>query len=275
MIRMVSLAARPIVPPARHLYSEEMKMEISSVDESQRKAARVAGFAYLFTLATVVFANFGIHERLIVAGNAAETARNIIAHERLFRISIACDLIYCAGVVVLLTALYVILKPINRGLALLAALLRLVYALMWVLMTLNLFAALRLLSGAGYLRVFEAERLQALTRLYLGASFDEYYVGLLFYGLASAVCGYLWFKSSCIPRALAAWGVISSVWCAACTFAFIIVPNFAKVINLWWFDTPMGIFEIAMGLWLLLKGLRPPGMAEPDKASDRAQAGAA
>jgi hypothetical protein len=252
-----------------------MKMEISSVDESQRKAARVAGFAYLFTLATVVFANFAIHERLIVAGNAAETARNILAHERLFRISIACDLIYCAGVVVLLTALYVILKPINRGLALLAALWRLVYALMWVLMTLNLFAALRLLSGADYLRVFEAERLQALARLYLGASFDEYYVGLLFYGLASAVCGYLWFKSSYIPRALAAWGVISSVWCAACAFAFIIFPNFTKVINLWWFDTPMGIFEIATGLWLLLKGLRPPGMAEPDKASDRAQAGAA
>jgi hypothetical protein len=252
-----------------------MKMEISSVDQSQRKAARVAGFAYLFTLATVVFANFAIHERLIVAGNAAETARNILAHERLFRISIACDLIYCAGVVVLLTALYVILKPINRGLALLAALWRLVYALMWVLMTLNLFAALRVLSGADYLRVFEAERLQALARLYLGASFDEYYVGLLFYGLASAVCGYLWFKSSYIPRALAAWGVISSVWCAACTFAFIIFPNFTKVINLWWFDTPMGIFEIATGLWLLLKGLRPPGMAEPDKASDRAQAGAA
>jgi hypothetical protein len=246
-----------------------MKMEISSVDESQRKAARVAGFAYLFTLATVVFANFAIHERLIVAGNAAETARNILAHERLFRISIACDLIYCAGVVVLLTALYVILKPINRGLALLAALWRLVYALMWVLMTLNLFAALRLLSGADYLRVFEAERLQALARLYLGASFDEYYVGLLFYGLASAVCGYLWFKSSYIPRALAAWGVIWSVWCAACTFAFIIFPNFTKVINLWWFDTPMGIFEIATGLWLLLKGLRPPGMAEPDRTSNR------
>src|SRR5437867_7171283 len=72
-------------------------MTISGIDESQRKAARVAGFTCLFTTATMVFANFGIHERLIVAGNAAETARNIMAHERLFRISIACDLIYCAG----------------------------------------------------------------------------------------------------------------------------------------------------------------------------------
>jgi len=89
-----------------------------------------------------------------------------MVHERLFRISIACDLIYCVAVVVQLTALYVILKPINRGLALLAAFGRLLYALMWVLMTLNLFSALRLLSGADYLRVFEAERQQTLTRLY-------------------------------------------------------------------------------------------------------------
>jgi hypothetical protein len=145
-----------------------------TIDPAQQTAARAAGSTYLFTLATVVFAQFGIHDRLIVEGNAAETARRIVAHERLFRISIACDLIYCAGVVVLLAALYVILKPVNRSLALLAAFWRLVYALIWVLMTLNLFDALRLLRGADYLQVFEAERLQALAGLYLGARFDQY-----------------------------------------------------------------------------------------------------
>jgi hypothetical protein len=250
-------------------------MTISTIDESQRRAAKVAGFTCLLTMAIVVFANFGIHERLIVAGNPAETARNIIAHETLFRIGIACGLIYSAGLVVLLTALYVILKPVNRSLALLATFWRLVYALMWVLMTLNLFEALRLLSGtaggADYLRAFEAGQLQALARLYLGGRFDVYYVGLLFYALASTVCSYLWFKSNYIPRALAAWGVISSVFCAACTFVFIIFPDFAKVVNLWWFDSPMGIFEMALSFWLLFKGLRPSGIAVPD----RAQVGAA
>ncbi len=250
-------------------------MTTSRIDDSQRTAARVAGLACLITMAIVVFANFGIHERLIVAGDAAATARNIMAHERLFRINIACFLIYGAGVVVLLTALYVILKPVNRGLALLAAFFRLVYALMWVVIALNLFDVLRLLSGADYLRVFEADRLQALARLDLNASFDAYYVGLLFWGLGSTVCSYLWFKSNYIPRALAAWGVISSGWCAACAFAFFIFPNFAKTVNLWWFDSPIGIFEMATSFWLLFKGLRPSGMAEPDKASDRAQAGAA
>src|SRR5205807_1754454 len=184
-------------------------MTISTIDESQRKAAKVAGLAYLITVVIVVYVNFGIHERLIVANNAAETARNILSHERLFRIGIAGDLIYCAGVVVLLTALYVILKPVSRGLTLLAALWRLVWVLMWLVMTLNLFGALRLIRSADYLRVFEAERLQALARFYLGTSFDYYYVGLLFGALASTVCGYLWFKSGSIPRYLAVFVVIS------------------------------------------------------------------
>ena len=99
-------------------------------------------------------------------------------------------------------------------------------------MTLNLFEALRLLSGADYLRIFEAERVQALAKLYLGARFDQYYVGLLFYALASTVCSYLWFKSNYIPRALAAWGVISSVFCVACTFVFIIFPSYTKILRL-------------------------------------------
>jgi hypothetical protein len=146
------------------------EMARSMVEPAQRTAARVAGFAYLITFASVVYVNFRIHDRLIVEGNAAETARNILAHERLFRVGIAGDLIYCAGVVVLLTALYVILKPVNRGLALLAAFWRFVWVLMWLVMTLNLFDALRLLSGADYLRAFEAERLQALARFYLGTS---------------------------------------------------------------------------------------------------------
>ncbi len=216
----------------------------------------------------MVYVNFGIHDRLIVE-NSAETARNIRAHERLFRIGIVGDLFYCAGVVVLLTALYVILKPVSRGLALLAAFWRLVWVLMWLAMTLHLFDALRLISGADYLRAFEAGQLQALARLYLGTRFDYYYVGLLFGSLASTVCGYLWFKSRYIPRALAAFGVISSAFCVACTLVFYIFPNFDKIVNLWWFDTPMGLFDIALSFWLLFKGLRPSAVAE-----DRAEAAA-
>ena len=232
-------------------------MIIGTLDEWQQKAARVAGLSYLLTFAAVVFANFGIHDRLNVTGNAAATAQKILENERLFRIGIACDLFYSAGIVVLLTALYVILKPVNRGLALLATFWKLVYVLAWVVMTLQFFDALRLVHGADYLRVFEAARLQALAKLYLSARFDRYYGGLLFYTLGLTVSSYLWLKSNYIPRALATFGVISSAWCAACTFVFLIFPDFTKFVNLWWFDTPMGLFELATSFWLLFKGLKP------------------
>lgn len=206
-------------------------MTTSAISESQQKAARVAGIAYLLTFALVVFVNFGIHDRLIVS-DGAQTAQNIITHESLFRLGIALDLLYCSGLVILLTALYLILKPVSRGLALLAAFWRLAYALTWVLMTLSLFVALRLLNGTDYSRVFEAEALQALSKLYLSSRFDIYYVGLLFYGLTSAICAYLFLKSRYLPRALAAFGVVASAWAATCTLAFIIYPNFAKTVNL-------------------------------------------
>jgi len=242
-------------------------MSIIAITKLQRKAARVAGLAYLITFAIVVYVNFGIHDLLFVENNAAETARNILANEQLFRIGIAGDLIYCTGVIVLLTALYVILKPVNWGLALLATFWRFVWVLMWIVMTLNLFDALRLLSGADYLRAFEVERLQALARLHLATSYDYYYVGLLFGALASTVCGYLWFKSRYIPRSLAVFGMVSSAFCVACTFVFYIFPDFDKIVNLWWFDTPMSIFDIVLSFWLLFKGLRPSEIAQPREAS--------
>jgi hypothetical protein len=239
-------------------------MAIGTIDGSQRKAAKVAGFAYLLSFASVVYAQFRIHDRLIVESSAAETARNILAHERLFRIGIACGLFYCVGVVLLLVALYVILRPINPGLALLGASLRLVYVLVWVEMTIKLFDALRLLHDADYLQVFALDRIQALARLSLSERFDEYYVALLFGALASTVCGYLWFQSRYIPRALAGFGAISSFFCAACTFAFIVFPGFNKMVNLWLFDTPMGVFDLATSFWLVLKGLQPTKTAAPE-----------
>src|SRR5713101_5300805 len=111
-------------------------MTISRIDESQRAAARIAGLACLISFFTVVAVNFGIFARLTIRGNPAETTRNILAHETLFRIGIAGNLVYCVGVVVLLTALYVILKPVSQNLALLAAFGRLVHGLTWLLATL-------------------------------------------------------------------------------------------------------------------------------------------
>jgi Domain of unknown function (DUF4386) len=232
-------------------------MTLRTIEPAQQTAAKVAGLSCLLTMAIVVFANYGVFSPLIVPDNAAETARNIMAHERQFRLAVTCFLIYSAGVVVLLAALYVILKPVNPGLALVGALFRLVFALLWLLTTLNMLSALRLLGSASYLQVFEADRLQALARLHVAANFDAYYVGLPFFGLAATVCSYLWFKSNYIPKGLAVFGVISSAWCVICAFVFLIFPHFNNIVNDYWFDSPMAIFEMVLSFWLLFKGLRP------------------
>jgi hypothetical protein len=240
-------------------------MEISTIDNSQRTAAKVAGWSYLLTMAIVVFANYVLLNPLLVRGNAAETARNILAHETQFRIALTCFLTYSAGVVVLLSALYIILRPVNRGLALVGALFRLVFALLWLLSSLNLLGALRLLGPAAYLQVFEADRLQVLARVYIAATFDDYYIGLPFFGLAATVCAWLWLKSHYIPKWLALFGVISSAFCVICAFVYLIFPGFAKPVNPYWFDSPMAFFEIVLAFWLLFKGLAS-GIAEPAPA---------
>ena len=229
-----------------------------SASPAQRAAAKVAGWSCLLTMALVVFANYGIYNRLIVSGNVAETARNIVTHETLFRTVVVCFLIYCIGSIVQLAAFYVILKPVNHGLALTGAVFRFVFALTWVVVALNLLGALRLASGPTYLQVFEPDRLQAWARLSLSGNFDAYYLGLPFLGLASTLCSYLWLKSNYIPKALAFFGLIASAWCVVCAFAFLIFPNFRKTVNWYWFDSPLGGFELILSFWLLFKNLRQP-----------------
>lgn len=232
-------------------------MTTRTVDCSQRTAAKVAGVAGLLAFIVVVFGNYVLLDPLIVPRNAADTARNILAHQTQFRVALTCFIAYGIGSVVLLTALYVILAPVNRGLALTGALFRLVFAILWLIAPLNSLAALRLLGDATYLKVFEPDRLQALARVQLAGSFDDYYVGLPFFGLAATVCAYLWLKSNYIPRGLSIFGLIGSAWCVLCSFIFLIFPHFNKIVNDYIFDSPMALFELTVSFWLLFKGLRP------------------
>ena len=91
-------------------------MTTSKIDNSQRTAAKVAGWSGLLTFAIVVFGNYVLLNPLIVSGNVAATAQNIAQHQTQVRMTVVCFLTYSPGVVVLLSALYVILKPVNPGL---------------------------------------------------------------------------------------------------------------------------------------------------------------
>jgi hypothetical protein len=229
---------------------------IASSTAPERHAARIAGLALLLAIVIVILANYGISFRLIVPANAVDTARNIRDNETLFRINVACNLLYAIDIVVLLCSLYMVLKHVDRNLALMAALCRMVLVLMWSITSLNMLSALRLLGDAPYLSSFAANQLESLARINLAASYDAYYVGLPFWGCASAICSYLWLKSRYIPTGLAAFGLLSSVWCVFCAVAFISFPHFKSVVDASWYDLPMLFFELVLGFWLLIKGVR-------------------
>src|SRR5436189_222730 len=222
-------------------------MTTCTVDNAQRTAAKIAGVAGLVAFGLVVFGNYVLLDPLIVPRNAADTARNILAHQTQFRVALTCFIAYGIGSVVLLSALYTILAPVNRSLAFTGALFRLVFAILWLIAPLNSLAALRLLGDATYLKVFEPDRLQALARVQLAGRFDDYYVGLPFFGL------------------------IASAWCVLCAFIFLIFPNFNKIVNDYIFDSPMAMFELIVSIWLLFKGIRTPNPGEADLVAERSR----
>jgi hypothetical protein len=244
-------------------------MRLGAIDESQRKAAKVVGAAYLFALAPAVFAEFYVGGHLIASDDVAQTAQNIVAHERLFRLGIASNLTVFAADVVLIVALYLVLKPVSRSLALVALAWGLIETATLVAVTLSDFEVLLILSGADYLNAFPADRLHALAGLSLGAHGDTYNVGLVFAGLRSTAFCYLWLRSHFIPRALAGWGVAASFLMGACAFAFIIAPELRNVIGVEMYGAPIFLFELTMGFWLLLAGLAPSRLPVSSRAEAR------
>jgi len=232
-------------------------MTSSTPDDSQRKAAKIAGLLYLMTLMTIVSVTYGIVRPLVAGVDPAEAARRILAHETLFRAAAVGNLAFCIEVVVLSAALYVVLEPIDRTLALLAALGRLFQAFIWLVISLNLFTALRLLSQPVYARGLPPDQLPVLARLYL-SGFDPYYVALLFWSLGSTAGAWAWLRSRYVPRALATIGILASAWGAACTLCLFLYPRFADVVDLSLFDVPLVLFELTLGSLLLCRGLPGP-----------------
>ena len=133
-------------------------------------------------------------------GDAAATVNNIMANEGLFRIKIASTLIVLTLDVVAAWALYVLLKPVNKSLALLAAWFRVVYVTIYGMTQLILYSVLQLLGGADYLTVFETDQLYALVLLNLNTYDSGFLIGLVFFSFHVFILGYLVFKTGYIPR---------------------------------------------------------------------------
>ena len=221
---------------------------------SNSKAVKVAGFMFLFAFIVPTLNWAFVLSKFIVADNVMATAQNIMANDLLFRVGITIELIMSVGLIVLATALYMILKPVNKSLALLGFSLKLVEAAIVVAIVLVSFIALQVLNAQAHLTAFTAEQLQAPVGFLLNKHTAIFSIPMVFLGLNMMLFSYLFFKSEYIPRVLAGFGILSFAFIFIHALMFILTPEYAAMpINQIIFYAPSGLFEFIIGIWLLVK----------------------
>lgn len=173
---------------------------------SPRFKARITGVLYLLTMLTGIFSQGFVSDRLVVSGDAAATAANILTHPSLFQLGFAVYLIEMACQIAMTALFYELLKPAGRSVSLVAAYLGLTGCIIKTLSRLFFIAPLFVLGGAHYLSVFSAEQLKALALLFLKINDHGAGIALVFFGFYAILTGYLIISSTFLPLIL---GVLS------------------------------------------------------------------
>jgi hypothetical protein len=229
---------------------------------SINKTARMAGFHYFMYFVTSVIANmFG---RFIFV-DAPVTVNQVMAHESQFRIGFVISLFSVVFLLLAAWYLYVLLKLVNKDLALLFLLLNLGGFAIWCFGMLNLFASLLLLSGADYVKVFQPDQLQALAILFVNLYKNGYIVAQIPYGLWLFPLGYLVFKSGFLPKILGILLIADGFGLLIYVFQRFLLPGY-EVISYPCMVVSF-IAELSLTLWLLIKGVKDqkPTLADGQK----------
>jgi Domain of unknown function (DUF4386) len=215
---------------------------------SPRPSARITGFVYLFYFLTAVFGEFFL-KGLVVDGDAAVTANNILAHQPLFRLGLATGLIATACYVAVTALLYGLFKPVNRSVSLLAAFFSLVGCAILAFASVFQFASLVVLGGGQYLSVFTVEQSRALAFLFLELYGQGVNICFVFFGVYCLLIGYLIFRSAFLPRIL---GVLMAF--AGLGWLTFLSPPLANYLSP--YILVLGFLaELALMLWLLVMGV--------------------
>jgi hypothetical protein len=225
----------------------------SAVQKSPQVYARVAGALYLYI---IVAGGFGESYRgnLVVSGDAATTARNIIANESMWRISVAAEMAHLAFAVAVALILYVLLRPVSNNLALLASFFNLVSIAIESVSRVSLFSVLFPLGSSTYLSGIDPHQLQALAYLTLRSYDYGFAASLVFFGCCLFFYGYLIIRSDYFPAFLGALLIMASVCYLINSFAVFVSPVFEDKIFPW-IVLPAGLAELLFALWLVVKGV--------------------
>jgi hypothetical protein len=217
---------------------------------SPRVRARMAGLFYLIAAQAYAFAEFSVRGKLVVNGDAASTAHNILAHESLYRLGFAAELISTVFFIMVTLLFYDLFKPVNRRISLLAAVFSLIGCAIQALSSLLHLAPLVVLGGEPFLRAFKVEQLQSLALLFLMLRTQATNIYMVFFGCYNLLLGYLIFRSTFLPRIL---GVFMAI--AGLTYQVFLSPPLATYLFPYVLAPAGALGELSLVLWLLVMGV--------------------
>ena len=225
--------------------------------------ARIIGVLYVLTIGTGIFAQGFVSERLVAGGDAVATAANILTHQSLYELGFTVYMIEMACQIAMTALFYVLLKPVNRSVALVELCLGLAGCIIKTFARVFYLAPLFVLGGAHYLSAFNPEQLQALALLFLRVNDCGAGIALAFFGFESLLQGYLVFRSTFLPRIL---GVLAAI--AGLGWLTFLSPALGN--RVFFYVAAFGLLvSVAMIVWLLVFGVDEQRWREQAKAAGK------
>jgi hypothetical protein len=224
---------------------------------ANNKLARAAGFLYLITIIAGGFAEAFVREGLTVYGDAVATAQKILASEQMYRFGFVADLVCIVCSIFLSLIFYILFKPVNRNLSLLALLFGSVASAVMAVNLLNQLAPLLLLHNTSYLKAFTIEQLQTESLFFLNLQSQGYNISLLLFAFYFPIIGWLVYKSNFLPRLLGVLYALAGAGYLINSLAWFLYPHLAGYLFPYVL-LPAFIGEVSMSLWLIVKGIKIP-----------------
>jgi hypothetical protein len=221
---------------------------------SPQRWARAAGVAYLIIIVLGFVGEMFIRGKLIVPGDPTATAHSILTHSLLWRLGIAGDITMHICDAIVGVVYYILLKPVNKNLAMMALFLGLVQTAVLVANKMNLVMPILLLGNGAYLKAMDQQQLELIAYLSVVAHGYGFGIGLIFFGCECLIDGWLIIKSGYFPRVLGMMIQIAGLCYLLNSFALILSPSLSNAL----FPAillPPFIGELSMCLWLLFKGV--------------------
>jgi len=223
--------------------------------DSLKKTARLAGLLYLLMGIPAWFSLMYVPGKLIVRGNAAATAGNLLANEGMFRLAVVATLVSTILFMGLAYLLYRLFEDVDRKLSSFLLVLVLVQIPIAFLNEVSSLATMKMLRGSDFLAVFSTPQRQAVSLFFLNLHSQGIHVSEIFWGLWLLPFGLLVYKSGFIPRVLGVWLLINGAAYVALSLTGLLSPERYSGVFRAAFPLLMG--ELAIQLWLLIVGARP------------------